>query len=136
MAEPRLDSATLAAWTDAELEAELQKRRMARARAGAGTADPKSAEGKRAGGAAETGGRVERALAAIEKEREIAQAYANLELPKGAPIEDVEKKYKELSAKYAPEKHTADAARVELAKELRAQLTRAYERLTTDLRGR
>jgi preprotein translocase subunit Sec63 len=79
---------------------------------------------------------VERALASLEKDREIAQAYANLELPKGAPIEDVEKKYKELAAKYAPEKHASDPARSELAKELRAQLTRAYERLTTYLRSR
>ena len=83
----------------------------------------------------ETGGRVERALASIEKEREIAQAYANLELPKGAPIEDVDRKYKELAAKYAPEKQS-DASRAEVAKELRAQLTRAYERLTSYLRGR
>jgi DnaJ-domain-containing protein 1 len=119
-----LDSKTLSAWTDAELETELQKRRLARAKKSAGvTAD-----------APPPGGRVERALASIEKEREIAQAYANLELPKGAPIEDVEKKYKELSAKYAPEKHTGDASRVELAKELRAQLTRAYERLTAYLK--
>jgi DnaJ-domain-containing protein 1 len=117
-----MDSKTLQGWSDAELEAELAKRRLARA-AKAGTPVP-------------TSGRVERALASLEKEREIAQAYANLELPKGAPIEDVEKKYKELSAKYAPEKHTSDAARVELAKELRAQLTRAYERLTVYLKSR
>ena len=116
-----LDSKTLATWSDAELEAELAKRRLARV--------------KKSGGAAESGGRVERALASIEKEREIAQAYANLELPKGAPIEDVEKKYKELSAKYAPEKQS-DPSRAEVAKELRAQLTRAHERLTSYLRGR
>ena len=116
-----LDSKTLATWSDAELDAELAKRRLARA--------------SKAGAASESSGRVERALASIEKEREIAQAYANLELPKGAPIDDVEKKYKELSTKYAPEKQ-GDAARAELAKELRAQLTRAYERLTTYLRSR
>jgi DnaJ-domain-containing protein 1 len=117
-----LDSKTLQSWSDAELEAELAKRRVARA--------------KKSGVAPETGGRVERALASLEKEREIAQAYANLELPKGAPIEDVEKKYKELSAKYAPEKHASDPARVELAKELRAQLSRAYDRLTAYLKSR
>lgn len=117
MAEPKapLDSKTLAGWSDAELEAELAKRRLARARK-TGDAPPSSS-------------RVERALASIEKERELAQAYANLELPKGAPLEDVEKKYKELSAKYAPEKHAGDPSRVELAKELRAQLTRAYDRI-------
>ena len=82
------------------------------------------------------GGRVERALEAIEKDREVAPAYANLELPKGAHLEEVERKFKELSLKYAPEKHAADASRAELARELRAQLTRAYERLTTHLRSR
>lgn len=119
----KLDSVTLSKWTDAELEAELAKRRLARARKAAVAS----------GATPEAGGRVERALAAIEKDKEIAQAYANLELPKGAPIEDVERKYKELSAKYAPEKQS-EASRVELAKELRGQLTRAYERLTTYLK--
>jgi DnaJ-class molecular chaperone len=112
-----LDSKTLQAWTDAELDAELVKRRMARA--------------KKSGAAAESGGRVERALAA---DKDIAQAYANLELPKGAPLEEVEKRYAELSAKYAPEKHASDPKRVELAKELRAQLTRAYDRLKAHLK--
>ncbi|MFO0684009.1 MAG: J domain-containing protein [Sandaracinus sp.] len=124
-----LDSKTLEKWTDAQLEAELQKRRLARAR-GVG-----SAPGAPSVVTPAPGGRVERALASIEREKEIAQAYANLELPKGAPIEDVEKKYKELSAKYAPEKQS-DPSRVELAKELRDRLTRAYERLSTYLRSR
>lgn len=123
-----LDSKTLEKWTDAELEAELQKRRLARAR-GVG-----AAPGAQATPPAE-GGRVERALAAIEREKEIAQAYANLELPKGTPIEDVEKKYKELAAKYAPEKQS-DPARAELARELRDRLTKAYERLSGYLRSR
>jgi DnaJ-class molecular chaperone len=116
-----LDSKTLQGWSDAELDAELAKRRLARV--------------KKSGVVPETSDRVERALASMEKEREIAQAYANLELPKGAPIEDVDKKYKELAAKYSPEKQN-DASRAEIAKELRAQLTRAYERLTTYLKSR
>jgi hypothetical protein len=122
-----LDSKTLEKWTDAELEAELAKRRMARAKK-AGAAPESGIIGP--SGTPVGGGRVERALQA---DKEIAQAYANLELPKGAPIEDVERKYKELSAKYAPEKQS-DASRIELAKELRGQLTRAYERLTAYLK--
>lgn len=115
-----LDSKTLQGWSDAELDAELAKRRLARAKNAA----------SKSGAPVETSARVERAIAA---DRDIAQAYANLELPKGAPIEDVEKKYKELSAKYAPEKHASDPQRSELAKELRAQLTRAYDRLRAHL---
>jgi DnaJ-domain-containing protein 1 len=116
-----LDSKTLQSWSDAELDAELAKRRLARARSAAAAS----------GAPLETSGRVERALAA---DRDIAQAYANLELPKGAPIEDVEKKYKELAAKYAPEKHASDPQRSEIAQQLRAQLTRAYDRLTAYLK--
>lgn len=121
--EGKLDSKTLAGWSDEALEAELARRRQKRA--------PKVDPGKPL--EVPAGGRVERALQSIEKEREIAQAYANLELPKGATLDDVEKKYKELSAKYAPEKHT-DPSRVELARELRAQLTRAYDRLSAYLK--
>jgi hypothetical protein len=116
----KLDSKTLATWSDSELEAELAKRRVARAKKTPGEV---------------SSGRVERALKTIEGDREIAQAYANLELGKGASIEDVEKKYKELSAKYAPEKQ-GDASRAELAKELRGQLTRAYDRLRQYLTAR
>ena len=122
----KLDSKTLATWSDTELESELARRRVARTKK---TGPLSSGEG------ATSGGRVERALAAIEKDREIAQAYANLELGKGASIEDVEKKYSELSAKYAPEKQS-DASRAELAKELRAQLAKAYERLRQYLSAR
>ncbi len=122
-----LDSKSLAAWTDAELEAELSRRRTKR------SASKLAAEGAPAPPA---GGRIARALDAMEKEREIAQAYANLELPKGAPLEEVEKKYKLLAAKYAPEKHGGDAARVELARQLGERLKGSYERLVAHLQAR
>lgn len=126
-AEKSLDSKTLAVWTDAELEAELSRRRTRRAAgklAAAGAPPPPA------------GGRVARALDSIEREREIAQAYANLELAKGASLEDVEKKYKVLAQKYAPERQGSDPARVELAKQLSDKLRGAYERLVQHLTPR
>ncbi len=117
--EKDLDSKSLAVWTDAELEAELSRRRTRRV---AGKLSKEAAPPP-------AGGRVARALDSIEKEREIAQAYANLELPKGASIEEVEKKYALLAQKYAPEKQGGDPARVELAKQLGDKLRGAYQRL-------
>jgi hypothetical protein len=125
--EKTMDSKSLAVWTDAELEAELARRRTRRAagKLAAQGAPPPPA-----------GGRVARALDSIEKEREIAQAYANLELGKGASLDDVEKKYKQLSQKYAPEKQGNDPARIELAKQLSDKLRGAYERLVQHLTPR
>jgi hypothetical protein len=126
-ADKPLDSKSLAVWTDAELEAELSRRRTRRAAGKLATegAPPVPA-----------GGRVARALDSIEKERDIAQAYANLELSKGASLEDVEKKYKQLAQKYAPEKQGNDPARIELAKQLGDKLRGAYERLVQHLAAR
>ena len=107
--------------SDEELEAELQKRRRARAAKGGGPTAPTE------------GGRVARALEAIEKERELARYYANLELKPGASLADVKRKYEELIAKYHPEKHAGDPERFRAATELAAQLTRAYTVLSERL---
>lgn len=97
--------------TDTELAAELERRRRAR------------------GGqvAAEVSPRVQRALDAIEKDREVLQAYANLELPRGATWNDIETRYRELLARFHPDKHRADAERYRAALDVVAGLTRAYQ---------
>ena len=66
----------------------------------------------------------------------LLQAYANLELPKGSALEEVEKQYKQLASKFAPDKHGKDPARVELAKQLSDRLRGAYERLVQYLTPR
>lgn len=96
--------------SDAELEAELDKRR--RARGGAGT---------------EPSPRVQRALDALEKDREVLQAYANLELPRGAKWGDIETRYRELLARFHPDKHRNDPERYRAALDVVAGLTRAYQ---------
>jgi DnaJ-class molecular chaperone len=97
--------------TDAELEAELDRRRRARGVQSAADVSP----------------RVQRALEAIEKDREVQQAYANLELPRGAKWGDVETRYRELLARFHPDKHRADPERYRAALDLVAGLTRAYQ---------
>lgn len=113
----------LAAMTDAELDAERERRRRARIARSAGAAAVEPP----------VGGRVARALESLQKEREIAQAYANLELKPGATLADVEKKYAELSARYSPDKHKGNAERHRAATELVAQLGRARAALATHL---
>lgn len=98
--------------TDSELEAELTRRRLARS-APVGDASP----------------RVQRALDALERDREVQQAYANLELPKNAPWADVEAKYRELLARFHPDKHRTDQERYRAALDVVAGLTRAYQTL-------
>ena len=111
----------LAEMSDAELEDERERRRRARiARSGA-VAEPPA------------GGRVARALENLAKDREIAQAYANLELKPGATLAEVEKKFAELSARYSPDKHKGNPERHRAATELVAQLKRAHALLATQL---
>ncbi|MBX7190649.1 MAG: DnaJ domain-containing protein [Sandaracinaceae bacterium] len=106
--------------SDAELEAELERRR--RARAGqAGSVASVQASG------AEVSPRVQRALDAIEKDREVLQAYANLELSKGASWSEIETRYRELLARFHPDKHRADPERYRAALDVVAGLTRAYQ---------
>jgi hypothetical protein len=121
-----LDSKSLAVWTDAELEAELSRRRTRRLAGKLATE----------GAPPPAGGRVERALSSIEREREVAQAYANLELAKGATLDDVEKKYRQLAEKYAPEKQGSDPGRIEVARQLGDMLRGAYQRLVQHLTPR
>ena len=102
--------------SDTELEEELARRRLARSA-------PQSVP------VGDASSRVQRALEALERDREVQQAYANLELPKNAPWADVEAKYRELIARFHPEKHRADQERYRAALDVVAGLTRAYQTL-------
>ena len=97
--------------SDAELDSELERRR--RARGGQPAADPSP--------------RVARALEAVEKDREVLQAYANLELKRGAAWTEIETRYRELLARFHPDKHRADPERYRAALDVVAGLTRAYQ---------
>lgn len=98
--------------TDAELEAELVRRRRERALA-------RSA-----------GGPIARASERDNPEqKQLLQYYANLELPPFASLDDVRRAYKELVHRYHPDKHAGDAARQKTANELLQSLTKAYDGL-------
>jgi DnaJ-class molecular chaperone len=95
----------LADLTDAELDDEVQRRRAAR-------------------GGTDT---------AADKQK-LAQLYASLELPFGAPKQAIESAYERLRAKYAPERFK-DPDRHATAVELVDSLKKAYEGLLDRLKS-
>jgi DnaJ-domain-containing protein 1 len=69
-------------------------------------------------------------------DREIAQHYANLELPYGADWPTVKRQYRRLMARYHPDRHQKDPEKAAVANRLAAELTRAYEALEAHLHRR
>lgn len=63
------------------------------------------------------------------KAEQIRRFYANLELPMGAPIDEVRAAYRKLMRRYHPDKHHDDPARARAAHQLSHQLREAYEGL-------
>ncbi len=104
---PRLDKKVLCRLSDEELREEALRRRRARAKR-----------------ATRTAGEEDEAYA-----RDILQFYANLEIPVGASIAEIEAAYARLLAKYDPNKHASDPQKHDAAAKLVASLTRAYEGL-------
>ncbi len=94
--------------SDAELENELSARRQ------------------------RTGAPTTRRLA----DHEAARLYAQLEVPVGAPLDQVKRAYLQLSERYAPERHAGDARKQALAKELLARLSEAYRALSAFLEAK
>jgi len=121
--------------TDAELEAEIERRhrmRQAAARgstrpagssAGAGAARPGSAR-PASGGARPSGAHHARKPTAAD---ELRAAYAALEVPYGADFATVRKSYRALMRKYHPDRHTASPEKQKAATELAQRLTLAYD---------
>jgi DnaJ-domain-containing protein 1 len=67
------------------------------------------------------------------KQRKIAQHYANLELPPGAPIEEVHKAWRKLILKYHPDRHAGDKARIERATRISQIINSSYTALLEHL---
>lgn len=105
--------------SDDELEEEILKRRRERAARRAG-ASPEPSEADIA---------TKPKDARSPQEQQLAQYYANLELPVTASTDDVRRAYKEMMKKYHPDKHAGDPARHKAATELAQSLTRAYRAL-------
>jgi DnaJ-domain-containing protein 1 len=64
---------------------------------------------------------------------ELAGYYANLEIPYGSNLRTVRAAWKHMMNKYHPDLHGADAQKRQVAGELTAELTRAYQELTAVL---
>ncbi|MDA2924567.1 J domain-containing protein [Acidobacteria bacterium AH-259-L09] len=64
---------------------------------------------------------------------ELAEYYANLEVPYGSDLATVRKAWKRLLRKYHPDLHSGDPKKRKVASELTQQLNRAYEQLAKRL---
>jgi DnaJ-domain-containing protein 1 len=143
---------SLGEMSDAELEAELERRRREHlARAAADEAKPRAGEPVGAEAPAAEGEpapdrapqRREAGAAALDllrlppqRRRQLRQYYANLELPFGADLDEVKQAFRRLMRQYHPDKHQADPARRQLATQLSQKLTVAYNELMKELKDR
>lgn len=128
-------------FSDDELSAEIERRRMQkqhreeqaaeRAAADAKKAKTEPTAGKTAadpGPAAAPPPRAGKIVA-----RGIEQYYTNLEVEPGADLETIKRAYRRLMRKYHPDKHANDPAKHKAATELAQSLTRAYMELKKHL---
>jgi DnaJ-domain-containing protein 1 len=122
--------------TDAELEAELDRRRQAR-EAAARSASSRAEESARAARArAEESAR--RAAQGASRARpasadEIRRAYAALEVTHGADFVTVRKSYHRLMRKYHPDRHGQSPEKQKAANEVAQRLSAAYHTLSGHL---
>jgi len=121
--------------SDAELEAEIERRHCAR-QAQAATAGARPA-GKSTPGAKpvdKNGPRNTRASGGSPPRRsapddEIRRAYAALEVPVGSDFATVRKSYRELMRKYHPDRHAGAPDKQKAATEVAQRLSQAYQLL-------
>ncbi len=59
----------------------------------------------------------------------LRQDYANLEVPFGAPFDEVRKSYRRLLAAYHPDRNAADPERLRLATEITKKINVSYRRI-------
>jgi DnaJ-domain-containing protein 1 len=117
--------------TDAQLEAELERR--ARMRAAARdkiNTPPRPASASRPEASRPSSPPPRRP----GPDDEIRRAYAALEVPPGSDFEIVRKSYRALMRKYHPDKHTGSPEKQKAATELAQRLSEAYKLLEKRLR--
>lgn len=127
----------LAEMSDRELEEELQRRR--RLRAARRSAEAPITEADRAALAAferrAMGAEARSDMAAALERVELLKHYAALELRPGASLAQVEQAYRDMLARYGPDRHARDPEKHRLATQLAARLTHSYEVLRRALSG-
>ncbi len=63
------------------------------------------------------------------RDESLAQAYANLEVPYGAPFDDVKKAYKRLLRAYHPDRFAQDPEKLKIATEITKKINEAIARI-------
>jgi hypothetical protein len=111
--------------SDAELEAEIERRRLER----------ELDERARRNASARTASGAHRPAKPWSVPGDpIAKAYAALEVPPGSNFVTVRKSYRNLMRKYHPDRHTSSPEKQKAANELAQKLTSSYEILEKHLR--
>lgn len=64
-----------------------------------------------------------------ELPEQLRRDYRSLELPPGAPLDEVKRAYKKLMAAYHPDRHSADPERMRAATEVTKRLNQSYHRI-------
>lgn len=72
---------------------------------------------------------------AAPRDPELAQCYANLEIPYGSDLQTTRRAWKRLLRKYHPDLHSGDPEKMHLANELVKGLNRAYEKIEKQLQS-
>jgi len=64
---------------------------------------------------------------------DLAQHYANLEVPVGTPWPEVKRSYRRLAVKFHPDRHGGNPERMRISNELQLKLNRSYQALKSAL---
>jgi DnaJ-domain-containing protein 1 len=125
--------------SDAQLEAEIERRYKARqATARGATSHPQSPPPRAERPAADQGagarGPGSARARSTPADDELRRAYAALEVPFGSDFATVRKSYRTLMRKYHPDRHTGSPEKQKAATELAQKLGQAYELLEKKLR--
>jgi DnaJ-domain-containing protein 1 len=116
--------------TDAQLEAELERR----ARTRAATREKNNTPPRPSASRPEASRPQSPPPRRPGPDDEIRRAYAALEVPPGSDFETVRKSYRALMRKYHPDRHTGSPEKLKAATELAQKLSEAYRILEKRLR--
>jgi DnaJ-domain-containing protein 1 len=120
--------------TDAELEAELERRRRAREEVDQATRRPRPSDRTNSTRPPFERYRAQPPRRTAAGDEAIRKAYAALEVPPGSDFDTVRKSYRRLMRKYHPDLHTATPDKQKAANDLAQRLTEAYKLLEKQLR--
>src|SRR4051812_6597270 len=122
----------MSAISDEELEAELERRRLARERVAHARQRPSEAKPHPRPASSSSA----RPAVPPTPADELRRAYAALEIPQGSDFETVRASYRTLMRKYHPDRHAQSPEKQKAANEVAQKLTQSYRILDKHLRKR